>query len=215
MNSDEAQQQNNEWQRSEEMEHRSDMSESISEIAEALAKAQSEMTFAHKDSNNPFFKSNYADLNSVLDAVRGPLSKNGIAIVQTTDGDSGSITVITKLIHKSGEWLEGRLTMTPEKKGAQAFGAVLTYSRRYALAAIAGVAQADDDAEAATAHKAAPDVLPAKVWSDAESEAKKGTQALQSWFTGLPRPKKEVISQDGKRWDKIKGQAADFDAAKE
>lgn len=214
MNADEHQQQMDELQE-QEMEQRSDMSDSIGEIAEALAKAQSEMTFAHKDSNNPFFKSSYADLNSVLDAVREPLSKNGIAIVQTTDGDSGSITVITKLIHKSGEWIEGRLTMTPEKKGAQAFGAVVTYARRYALAAIASIAQADDDAEAATAHKAAPDVLPEKVWSDAEKEAKNGTKALQAWFTALPRPKKEVIAQDGKRWDKIKGQAADFDAAKE
>ena len=188
------------------------MSAEIGEIAAALAKAQSEMTFAHKDAENPFFKSNYADLNSILDAIREPLSKHDIAVVQTTGGDGTSITVITKLVHSSGQWFEGQLTMVPDKPGPQAFGSVLTYCRRYALAAIAGIAQADDDGESATEHKAKTN---GKVWDYAENAAKSGTSGLESWFTGLERGEKQFIAANKEKWDKIKGTAADWDAKAE
>lgn len=126
-------------------------SEQINELAAALAIAQGKITGALKDSANPFFKSKYADLASVWDACREHLSANGLAVIQTTENVSPEvITVVTTLAHKSGQWISGVLTMTPKDASPQAAGSCLTYARRYALAAIVGVAQVDDDANAAT-----------------------------------------------------------------
>jgi hypothetical protein len=126
-------------------------SEQINELAEALAIAQGQITGALKDSANPFYKSKYADLASVWDACREHLSKNGLAVIQTTENVSpDQVTVVTTLAHKSGQFIKGVLAMTPKDGGPQSFGSCLTYARRYALAAIVGVAQIDDDANAAT-----------------------------------------------------------------
>lgn len=128
----------------------SEQSEGIGKLASALAKAQGKIVGATKDSKNPFFKSSYADLASVWEAIRGPLSENGLAVVQTTDLDAEGVTVVTTLAHESGEWMRGKIRMHPKDDGPQAYGSCVTYARRYALAAIVGVAQIDDDAEAAT-----------------------------------------------------------------
>lgn len=125
-------------------------SDEIGELAEALARAQGEITGAAKGSSNPFFNSKYADLAACWDACRGPLSENGIAVIQTTEGTGDSVTVVTTLAHRSGQWIRGRLTMTPDRPGPQALGSCITYARRYALAAAVGLAQVDDDAESAT-----------------------------------------------------------------
>ena len=122
----------------------------IGQLAEALSKAQAKITGALKDSANPFFKSKYADLASVWDACREQLSANGLAVIQTTDVDPEGVLVITTLAHSSGEWIRGRLRMVPTKSDPQGVGSCLTYARRYALAAIVGVAQVDDDANAAS-----------------------------------------------------------------
>lgn len=126
-------------------------SENINELAAALAIAQGQITGALKDSANPFFKSKYADLASVWDACREHLSKNGLAVIQTTEAATpDQITVVTTLAHKSGQYIKGVLSMTPKDPSPQATGSCLTYARRYALAAIVGVAQVDDDANAAS-----------------------------------------------------------------
>lgn len=127
-----------------------EMSGNIASLALALSKAQSEIKGALKDSNNPFFKSKYADLSSVWDACRGPLTKNELAIVQTIAGDSDNVIVTTMLVHSSGEWVKDSLTMVPVKKDPQGAGSAITYARRYALAAIAGVTPEDDDGNAAS-----------------------------------------------------------------
>lgn len=126
-------------------------SEQINELAAALATAQGKITGALKDSANPFFKSKYADLASVWDACRTALSENGLAVIQTTEAVAPeSITLVTTLAHKSGQWIRGVMTMTPKDSSPQAAGSCLTYLRRYALAAIVGIAQVDDDANAAS-----------------------------------------------------------------
>lgn len=117
----------------------------INEIFAALAKAQGDIRNATKDSANPHFKSRYADLASVSDACRGPLSKNGIAVVQVPHNDGHNIAVTTILGHASGQWISGKLAVAPAKWDAQGVGSVTTYLRRYALAAMAGVAPGDDD----------------------------------------------------------------------
>jgi hypothetical protein len=125
-------------------------SNELKDLAAALAKAQAEMQGAIKDSSNPFFKSKYADLESVWEAIRIPLTKNGLSVVQGTEylPEAGTC-VVTRLLHSSGQWIEGVLPIMAIKPEPQAMGSALTYSRRYALAAIAGVVQVDDDAEAA------------------------------------------------------------------
>jgi len=125
-------------------------SEQINELAAALSKAQASITGALKDSANPFFKSKYADLASCWDACRKQLTDNGLAVIQTTDVVDGVVFVKTTLAHSSGQWIVGALPVKTKDESPQAQGSGITYARRYALAAIVGLAQIDDDAEAAT-----------------------------------------------------------------
>jgi len=125
-------------------------SDSISNIAGALLKAQQEITFAAKDSKNPAFKSTYANLESVIEAIKGPLNAHGIVFVQTfSPSNPGFLALSTRLLHTSGEWIEDEMTVPLQKNDAQGYGSAATYSRRYALAAITGLYQADDDGQEA------------------------------------------------------------------
>ena len=119
----------------------------IGKLAEALAKAQSEMEPATKDANIPFFKSQDASLASCWQACRGPLTKHGLAIIQTTEPDNGNVTVISILTHSSGQWVKGKLSVKPPKTDSQALGSCLSYLRRYSLSALVGLSTQDDDAE--------------------------------------------------------------------
>lgn len=121
----------------------------IGKIAAALVKAQMRIQGAVKDAKNPFFKSTYADLSSVWEACRQPLNDNEIAVVQLTNNGADYVTVSTMLVHTSGEWIRSDLSLTPKQKDPQGVGSAITYARRYALAAIAGVCPVDDDAEGA------------------------------------------------------------------
>ena len=132
-------------------------SEQINELATALSKAQAKIIGALKDAANPFFKSKYADLSSVWDAVREPLTANGLAVIQTTSApqDGSAVIVTTMLAHSSGQWVRDSLTLTPAKRDPQGIGSAITYGRRYALAAITGCPQIDDDGEASVGRRTA------------------------------------------------------------
>lgn len=128
-------------------------SENLNELATALAKVQGALKPAVKSSSNPYFKSKYADLQSCWDSCRSLLTSNGLSVSQTfCESPSGeSVTVSTTLLHASGQWISGDLTMKPAKADPQGIGSAITYARRYALAAIVGiVADEDDDGNAAT-----------------------------------------------------------------
>ena len=137
-----------------------EMSATISELAKALCKAQGKMKHAIKDANNPFFRSKYADLASVVEASRPALVENGLSIVQFTEGN----VLHTMLLHSSGEWIRGHIELKPmrqvkdagwvESHDPQSYGSCITYARRYAMAAITGVATEDDDSNAATGRAA-------------------------------------------------------------
>jgi len=130
-------------------------SESIKELATAMAKAQGQIKGALKDQNNPFFKSKYADLSSVVEAIRVPLSSNGLSYVQIAHEKENAAAFETKILHSSGEWLSCGIVSVPVSKAdAQGFGSASTYARRYSLSAAFGVAPEDDDGNAAA--KAAP-----------------------------------------------------------
>ncbi len=180
-------------------------SESIKELATALCKAQGEMKFAVKDAANPFFKSRYADLASVIDAIKLPFANNGISFVQGTDFEDTAVVIETMLMHSSGEWISSRLKMHPAKNDPQAVGSAITYGKRYGLQAIAGVPSDDDDGNAAT-HNSAPPVkavtgkpvpMPAKVKEAVSTKPAKDTisgNALEGDLTGIgeDRPADEV-----------------------
>lgn len=132
--------------------------QTIGKLAEALAKCQAALPTAKKDGKNPHFRSNYSTLGSVWDAIREPLSKNGLSIVQlNTPSEPGTVTVKTVLMHTSGEWIAGELTIPATKPDPQAYGSALTYTRRYALMAMLGVCGEDDDGEGAMARDQAED----------------------------------------------------------
>lgn len=125
-------------------------SDTIAEITKALCKVQAIVESAKKDASNPFFKSKYADLSAVWDAIRKPLTDNNLAVAQTTDIDGEGVIVETLLLHISGEWIMGRLHIIPAKdRDPQAIGSAITYGRRYGLMAMIGVTPEDDDAEGA------------------------------------------------------------------
>jgi len=121
----------------------------IGALSAALAKAQAEITGAVKDSANPYFKSKYADLESVWSACRKPLTSNGLSVIQTTQPTKHGLMLVTTLAHSSGEWIRGWMPILAKDATAQSQGSGLSYARRYALAAIVGVYQTDDDGEAA------------------------------------------------------------------
>ena len=126
-------------------------SEQINELATALAKAQAEIQPAIKDSTNPFFKSKYADLSSIWNACKTPLTKNGLSVLQTTDQKEGQLVLLTTLVHSSGQWVRSCLPIISAKQDAQSIGSAITYMRRYSLSALVGVtSDEDDDGNAAT-----------------------------------------------------------------
>lgn len=124
-------------------------SDAINELATALAEAQSEIENASKNSNNPHFKSKYADLAEVINTVRPVFAKHGLSVSQFPSFADGLASVETVLMHKSGQWMSGIASAGVSKQDAQGVGSAITYLRRYSLAAVAGIAQEDDDANAA------------------------------------------------------------------
>lgn len=135
-------------------------SESLSKIAPALLKAQAAITFAVKDAVNGHLKNRYADLSSVIEAIKPALNDAGIAFVQSgSPSEDGKLHMTTRLIHESGEWMQDTLVMPLPKQDPQGYGSAMTYARRYALAAITGLYQDDDDGQRSVqppAQQAAP-----------------------------------------------------------
>ena len=137
-----------------------EMSEQIDALSKALSKAQGEMGGAVKDANNPFFKSSYADLGSVIKAIKEAFTSNRLSYTQFPVRDEAGAGVETILMHESGQWIKSSYTLPLAKFDAQSAGSCLTYARRYALQAIAGIPAVDDDGNQATA--AAPAAPPPK-----------------------------------------------------
>ena len=134
-------------------------SESIAKIAPAFLKAQKTMGNAIKDSKNPFFKSNYADLNAVREASMPALNENGISVLQPTVVVDGKNYVETILMHESGEFFSSFTAILCAKENdAQGNGSGISYARRYGLQSFVSLGSADDDGEGAMGR------TPAKTW---------------------------------------------------
>lgn len=192
-------------------------SEQINELAAALAKAQGEMQGASKDSANPFFKSKYADFASVRAACLPALTKHGIAVVQSPEiVNEVNVTVETRLIHSSGQWIAGTVQCAAKDNSPQAIGSAITYLRRYALQSFAGVAAEDDDGEAAQG-RGTGHVMPMKSskpagyddWLlDLRATADEGEDALKAaWEASDKARRAYLLADDPSAWTKIKNSA--------
>lgn len=127
-------------------------SEQINELATALSKAQGELENASKSSSNQHFRSKYADLAEILNTIRPVFSLHGLAVTQCPSFEHGVASVETVLMHSSGQWISSIISAPCSKQDAQGVGSAITYCRRYALAAVAGIAQEDDDANSAVGY---------------------------------------------------------------
>ena len=123
-------------------------SESINELATALAKAQGEFQPAKMNAVNPFLKNHYADLGSIIGSAKSACAKYGLAVAQPATAIDGQVTVTTLLMHQSGQWLSSEMTLPllDSKNMAQAAGSIITYLRRYSIAAMLGI-YADEDTD--------------------------------------------------------------------
>lgn len=128
-------------------------SESTTALFGALASAQGEMENASKNSENQHFRSKYADLAEVLNTVRPVLSRHGLSVTQFPSYGDGIVHVETIIAHKSGEWMSEKCSAPAQKQDPQGVGSAISYLRRYSLAAVCGIAQEDDDANAASKPK--------------------------------------------------------------
>ena len=117
----------------------------LDKLFSALSKAQKALRVAKKDSSNPFFKSVYADLVSVIKASRDALCDHGLSILQRLDKEENRLMLLTRLCHNSGQWIESAIDVTPSNANIQTLGSCITYLRRYAYAAIVGVVASDED----------------------------------------------------------------------
>lgn len=176
-------------------------SELIGDLALAMSKAQGEMAGAKKDSKGNYGK--FADLASVWEAARASLSKNDLAVIQTTIPNSEGISVVTTLMHKTGQWISGELFLPALKKDPQGFGGAMTYCRRYALAAILGIAPEDDDGQGATdkmkqgAAKQPPPMPPAFQDLKPSPPKKVSTMAWETLSTDMQTQVQDIV--DGVR----------------
>lgn len=169
-------------------------SESVKAIAPALVKAQKEITSALKDADNPFFKSKYADLASIITAVKGPLNNYGIAILQGVTTSANAVQVETLLMHETGEFVSNtiELPVKVDKGGsatAQDYGSAITYAKRYGLQSLVGVPSEDDDGNAASGKEKYTGPLPAAM---AKGDA---MQVAKTEFEALPLSEKPKYLQ--------------------
>jgi hypothetical protein len=179
-------------------------SDSIIELATALAKAQGQIDDATKTGLNPAFKSRYADLAAVRAAIKEPLAVNDLAIVQLPRTLDGSVEVETMIIHKSGEFIAETLRMPVNKWDAHGIGSGITYGRRYGLMSMLGIAADDDDGNGAVdrtpvavqpVKKAQPEISN-KLKSSANEAANQGTIGLNNWWKTLTPDERNSISED-------------------
>jgi hypothetical protein len=168
--------------------------ESIKEIAAAMAKAQGVVKKATKNRTNPHFKSKFADLESVWDACREALTKNGLSVVQSLGSSTdGKPQLTTILMHTSGEFIENSVLLPVLRVGAQDIGSALTYMKRYSLAALIGIADSEDDDGEAAMERPKP-----------MSQEMRETRAAQVKDPGLYFPKFGKYA--GRPLDSIRGQ---------
>ena len=155
------------------------VSAQVGELFSALSKAQAEIENPQRNAENPFFKSSYADLTSIWDVVREPLTKNGLSIAQFPGREGNEVLLTTVLAHESGQYIISRMAMTPEKDNPHGQASCITYMRRFALAAATGCAPAgeDDDGNSAVQHPQGQAAAPAPAPSPQQNGKRPGRKS--------------------------------------
>ena len=179
-------------------------SDTLTKISPALVKAINAIEGVKKGADNPFFKSKYANLESVIEAAHGALEANGLAVMQGPGPmDGNCITLTTRLIHESGEWIETDFSLPAGKMDPQAAGSAITYARRYSLMAMLNMPAVDDDGEASmprttkpgepknpnvSVHPEGPDWWGAEGpgMSAAKAKAEGWGETLDGWLGAIP-----------------------------
>jgi hypothetical protein len=155
-------------------------SASIKEIATALGAFQAEIKNPKLNKTNPFFKKKYTDLAALWDCARDLLKKNQLSVCQIPHGEN---SVTTILMHESGEFIRGTLTLTPTDTSPQKCGSAITYAKRYQLAAMLGMAGEDDDDG-----------------NSASENPKAKSDTVQKFTPTQSAPPKQAIDDDAKPW---------------
>ncbi len=191
-------------------------SDSTANVFAAFIKAQASLEAAAKDSNNPAFKSKYADLTSHVEAIRPAFKANDLAFIQEVTSDDSGVHILTRVIHKSGEWFDsGPLFLPATKHHAHGFGSAISYARRYGLSATVGTVADDDDGNAAVASKPvavaqmkAPDGFD-DWWDDMVAVSDEGLPALEKAFQSTARKdiKAYAVGARREQWAALKKHA--------
>ena len=180
----------------------------------ALVKCQTQIKVALKDSKNPHFKSSYADLTSVMLACKDALAANELAVLQLSRiHESGTPVLVTRIIHSSGEHVEGEFPLVcKDPNDPQKLGSVVTYARRYALAAALGITADDDDGQAAAGHTALPSVAkPVSAPVTAKAPSNSMTDLFAAHRLEYPKAVEDYIGKPIKEWndaDKVSARQA-------
>jgi hypothetical protein len=215
------------------------MSEEIGHLAAALAKAQGSIEDALKGSENPYFKSKYADLSAVRSVIREPLAVNDLSLTQFPNVNQSGVTVDTMLLHSSGQYMAASVWVPIAKPDAHGIGSAITYARRYGIMSLLCLASEDDDGNAAVqgdASKIAAKVVaaaPKKVEQIKQEDPPKkdepqasdddvaaaiaegneralgGSASLRAWWARLPQSIRVAIPTDAVTQMKQAGTAAD------
>lgn len=176
-------------------------SESVNDLYAAMAKAQAEMGSADLNSNNPYFKSKYADFAEIIKASRPALTKYGLSVIQQLiSTNEGQLILVTRLGHSSGQWVESRVRIVPPKSDIQTIGSYITYFKRYTYAALIGVSTSaeDDDGEIAMERPrnelAKPELTNYKRRNEAyEVVTKEQLEELEYELQDLPQLYEEIL----------------------
>ncbi len=154
-------------------------SESIDLISAALVAMQGEAQHANFDSKNPHFKSKYASLAEIIDTVKPILAKHELAVIQLPAYREGiGHMLCTRILHKSGQWIEEEMRLNPIKDDPQGLGSSLTYSRRYSIPGVAMIASEEDDDGNAASH--GPNVTPVQAKAVTKDQVIKHLNSLHS-----------------------------------
>jgi len=174
-------------------------SDQIDLLAVALAKFHTEVSNPTKNAQNPHFKNRYADLAEIINVSREPLALNGLSIVQMVGFEGNCVIIETVLLHSSGQFLSSTLSVPVSKMDAQGIGSATTYGRRYSWAAMCGLAQEDDDANAAVGGKNLPPAKPLPATSKEDAliliQSQTSVEDLTALWGRLPLVKQDLIAE--------------------
>lgn len=191
-------------------------SESITELAKALAQFQSEVIQPMKDKANPFFKSKYVPLENVVEAITNTAPKLGLSFLQYPVANNEYVGIVTVLMHSSGQFIETEPVFAkPVKQDPQAVGSVITYLKRYSLSAVFGITSDEDDdgnkaTHAVNNRQASSNAITAKQKNDISQlvvsiSTKTGTGAVQVYnnasktVLGIEKQSKDLTSQEAEK----------------